>query len=164
MVTDLNDPNETVMFSRSIIGNFWFEIFFGELEAETYPLVDPYKQSELLHSNQIAKLNCKLVDYSNDASVDSSHCTLVNSSFTNYCTQLTNHNLWTLYFDTSRNTHGVDDGCFLVDPYGIWTYLSCFQKSIFVCFVTSTPHCFLTLDKDCARIPIVAGRWVPGRG
>ena len=34
-VTNLNDPNEPVMFSNSILGNFYFETFFGELEAET---------------------------------------------------------------------------------------------------------------------------------
>ena len=32
-VTDLNDPNEPMMFSNSILGNFFFETFFGELEA-----------------------------------------------------------------------------------------------------------------------------------
>ena len=36
-ITDLNDPNEPVMFSKSILGNFCFETFFGELEVETYP-------------------------------------------------------------------------------------------------------------------------------
>ena len=98
------------MFSRSILGNLCFDTFLGEFEVELSPLVDSYKQSELLHSNQIVELNCTLVDCRNDASVNSSHCTLVNSSFTNHCTQLTNHNLWTLYFDTSRNTHAVDVG------------------------------------------------------
>ena len=34
MVTDLNDPNETVMFSRYILGNFSFDTFFEELEVE----------------------------------------------------------------------------------------------------------------------------------
>ena len=43
-VTDLNGPNKVVMFSRSILGNFFFETFFGELEAEIYPLEYSYKQ------------------------------------------------------------------------------------------------------------------------
>ena len=30
-----------------------------------------------------------------------------------------------MYFDTSRNMHGVDDGCLLIDPCGIRTYLAC---------------------------------------
>jgi ribonuclease HI len=87
------------------------------------------KKSELLHSNQIAKLNCTLVDHSNDASIGSSHCTLLNSTFTNHCTQLTNHNLWTLYFSTSRNMYGVDADYLLIDPCGIQTYFSCHLES-----------------------------------
>jgi hypothetical protein len=53
MVTKINDPNELVMFSRYILGNFCFQTFFCELEAELSPLADSYKQSKLLHSNQI---------------------------------------------------------------------------------------------------------------
>ena len=110
-VTDLNDPNETVMCSKSTLGNFCFDIFFEELKDELSHTVNSDKQSELLHSNQIAELNCTLVD--------SSSCTLLDSTFTNPCTQLTNHNLWTLYFDVSRNTHGEDVGYLLIDPCGI---------------------------------------------
>ena len=33
-VTNLNDPNEMVMFSISILGNFSFDTFFEELEVE----------------------------------------------------------------------------------------------------------------------------------
>ena len=32
-VTNLNNTNESVMFNHSILGNFYFETFFGELEA-----------------------------------------------------------------------------------------------------------------------------------
>ena len=34
-----------------------------------------------------------------------------------------------MYFDTSRNTQGVDAGYLLVDSCGIQTYLSCHPKS-----------------------------------
>jgi len=128
-VTNLNDPNEMVICSKSTLGNFCFDTFFEELEGELSHTMNSDKQSELLHSNQIAKLNYTLVDHSNDASIDSSSCTLLNSSFTNPCTQLTNHNLWTLYFDVSRNTHGVDYGCLLIDPCGIQTYFFCHLES-----------------------------------
>ena len=57
-ITDLNDPNETVMFSRSILGNFSFDTFFEELEDELSHIANSDKQSELLHSNQISELNC----------------------------------------------------------------------------------------------------------
>jgi hypothetical protein len=40
MVTDLNDPNEPVMFSNSILSNFFFDTFFGELEDELSPFID----------------------------------------------------------------------------------------------------------------------------
>ena len=46
-VTDLNDTNEPVMFNHSILGNFCFETFFGELEAKTSTYVDANEQSEL---------------------------------------------------------------------------------------------------------------------
>jgi hypothetical protein len=44
-VTDLNDPNELVMFSNSILGNLYFETFFGELEAEISPDMNSNEQS-----------------------------------------------------------------------------------------------------------------------
>jgi hypothetical protein len=117
MITDLNHPNETVMFSKYIIGNLCFDTFFEELETKLSRTTNLDKQSKLLHSNQIAEQNCPLVDNKNDASLGSSHCTLVNFSFTNHCTQLTNDNLWTLYLDMSRNTHGVDASYLLIDPW-----------------------------------------------
>ena len=43
IVTDLNNLNEPVMFSNSILGNFCFETFFGELEVETSTCADSNK-------------------------------------------------------------------------------------------------------------------------
>jgi hypothetical protein len=124
MITELNDPNKIVMFSRYVLGNFSFDTLFEEMEVELSHTVNSDKQSNLLHSNQIAERNSTLVYLSNDASISSSSCILVNSSFTNHCTQITNHNLWTLYFDISRNMQGVDVGSLLIDPCGIRTYFS----------------------------------------
>ena len=115
-VTDLNDPNEMVMFSRSILGNLFFDTFFEELEVELSPCANSDKKYELLHSNQLSKISCTLLYVSNDASIGSSSCTLVNSSLTNHYIQLTNHNLWTLYFDVSKNTHELDAG---------WGFIKC---------------------------------------
>ena len=53
MITNLNDLNGLVMFSTSILGNFCFETFFGELNAKRSPNMNSYTQSELLHSTQI---------------------------------------------------------------------------------------------------------------
>ena len=55
MVNDLNDHNEMVMFSRSILGNFSFDTLCEELEDELFHTMNSNKQSELLHSNQIAE-------------------------------------------------------------------------------------------------------------
>jgi hypothetical protein len=51
-VTDLNDTNEPMMFNHSILGNFCFETFFGELEAETSTYADSNEQSKLLQITQ----------------------------------------------------------------------------------------------------------------
>ena len=50
-ITNLNDPNESVMFSRSILGNFYFDTFFEELEAKLSLGANSDKTYELLHSN-----------------------------------------------------------------------------------------------------------------
>ena len=50
-VTNLNDLNETIMFSRSILGNFYFDTFFEELEVGLSPCANLDKKFELLHSN-----------------------------------------------------------------------------------------------------------------
>ena len=55
MKTNLNDTNEPVMFSNSILGNFFFETFFGELEAKLSPLVKSYKKYELLHTTHYCR-------------------------------------------------------------------------------------------------------------
>ena len=50
MVTNLNDPNEPVIFSNSILGNLYFETSFGELEVELSPYANSNEQFELLHT------------------------------------------------------------------------------------------------------------------
>ena len=108
-VTNLNDSNGPIMFSNSILGNFVFNTLFSELDAEMSPLVNSNMQSKLLHYTQIDQPNYMLVD----------------SSSTNFCTKLTNPNLWTLYFDSSRNKDGEDVGCLLIDSHGNQTQLAC---------------------------------------
>ena len=49
MVTDLNNPNEPIMFSRSILGNFCIDKFFEELEDKLSPSTNLDKKSKLLH-------------------------------------------------------------------------------------------------------------------
>jgi hypothetical protein len=117
-VTDLNDSNEPIMFLNSILIKFCFDTFFGELEAKLSPLVDSDKKYELLPMTQIAKNNCTIVDSSTCKEIDSSDCIAVVSSSTNFCVELTNPNIWTLYFDGSKNKKGEGVGCLLIDPHG----------------------------------------------
>jgi hypothetical protein len=42
MVSDLNDMNDTVMFSTSILDKFSFETFFVELNDELSPNTNSY--------------------------------------------------------------------------------------------------------------------------
>ena len=61
-VTDLNDTNEPMMFNYSILGNFCFETFFGELEVETSTYADSNKQSELLQITQTDEPHCTILE------------------------------------------------------------------------------------------------------
>ena len=61
-VTDLNDANEPVMFNHSILGNFCFETFFGELEEETSTYVDSNEQFELLQITQTDEPHCTILE------------------------------------------------------------------------------------------------------
>ena len=63
-VTDLNDAHELVMFSNSILGNFFFDTYFGELDVEISPLMNSNMKSELLRCSQIVEPNYILVDSS----------------------------------------------------------------------------------------------------
>ena len=40
MVIDLNDMNDPIMFSKLILGNFYFKTFFGELDVELSPIAN----------------------------------------------------------------------------------------------------------------------------
>ena len=40
VVTDLNDPNELVMFNNSILGNYSYETFFGDFTVEPSSLAE----------------------------------------------------------------------------------------------------------------------------
>ena len=128
IVTDLNDPDELIMFLNSILRNFCFDTFFGELEDELSPLTNLDKQSKLLHSTQIIKHNCTIVDSSTCTKIDYSDCTTVVSSSTNFCVELIDPNIQTLYFDGSKNKKGVGDGCLLIDPHDNNTMLACYLE------------------------------------
>ena len=102
MVNDSSNPKKLVISPNSIIDNSFFETFFGRSNAQLSSFSNSYKQFEHLPCNQIAELDCTLVDI----------------SFTNSCTLFTNSKSWNLYFDDFGNKHGTDVGCLLINLYG----------------------------------------------
>jgi hypothetical protein len=65
VVTDLNDPNEPVMFNNSILGNYSYDTFFGNYTYEISSFVESNTQSEILHCTQIVEPNSDIVDQTN---------------------------------------------------------------------------------------------------
>ena len=79
MVIDLNATNELVMFSNSILGKFFFDTLFKDLEDKLSPLLNLDKKFELLLTTQIVEPHCTIVyTYTK---VDSSTCTGIVSNF-----------------------------------------------------------------------------------
>ena len=78
MVTNFNDPNEPAMFSNSILGSFYFDTFFGDLEAEISPYANSNEKFELLRTTQIVEPHCNIVKYC--TKVDTNNCTNLLSS------------------------------------------------------------------------------------
>ena len=122
-IIDLNDPNEPVMFSNSILGNFCFETFFGELEVETSTCADSNEQSELLQITQTVEPHYTIVE--DCTNLDTNNSTNIVSSSCDFDLELTNPSIWTLYFDGSRNKEGEGAGCLLIDPHGNKTMITC---------------------------------------
>ena len=123
MVIDLNDPNEPVMFSNSILGNFCFETFFRELEVETSTCADSNEQSELLQITQIDEPHCNILE--DCKNVDTNNSSKIVPSPCEFALELTNPSIWTLYFDGSRNKEGAGVGYLLIDPHGNKTMIAC---------------------------------------
>ena len=123
MVTDLNDSNEPIMFSNSILGNFYFDTFFGELEAELSPFANSNEQYELLHTTQIVEPHCNIVE--DCTKVVTNNCTDLVPNSSNFSLELTDPFIWTLYFDGSRNKEGAGAICLLIDPHGNRMMISC---------------------------------------
>ena len=73
----------------------------------------------------IAEQNCTIIYSSTCTEVDFSDCTTIVSSSTNFCLEITDPNLWTLYFHGSRKKEEAGDGCLLINPHGNKMMLAC---------------------------------------
>jgi hypothetical protein len=77
IVIELNHPNELVVFSNSTLGNYCFDTFFGEFNAETCNAVQSYVQSEVLHYTQALELNYTIVEYNKTNFVETKSTNIV---------------------------------------------------------------------------------------
>ena len=102
-VTEIDDSNEPVLFTDTIMGNYTADSFFGNLEAEISEIPDSNQQSKICHFTQVPP----------EIPVpDTSHLDL-------------NNDLCSLYFDGSKSKEGAGAGCLLIDPYGKRYFIAC---------------------------------------
>ena len=108
VVTRLNDPNETIMFTNSILGNYSFGICasgtcFGEFHAEIVEETTINTHLEALPHSPTDKLSYIIVDdRTNFVEISSIDVTL-DSIF------------WTLYFDGCNCLEGAGAGSIFID-------------------------------------------------
>ena len=114
------------MFSNSILRNFYFDTFFEELEGELSPFVNSNEKFELLHTTQIVDPYCNIVE--DCTKIDTNNCIDLVSSSINFSLELTNPNIWTLYFHGSKNKEGEGVGCLLIDSHGNRMMISCHME------------------------------------
>ena len=111
VVAELNDPNEPVMFTNSILGNYSFDVcatetYFGEFHAETVEETAINTRLETLPRSPTDELPCNMVDDRENFIKGSSFDITSNSMF------------WKLYFDGSNCLEGAGVGSILIDPQG----------------------------------------------
>ena len=116
-VTELHDPSEPVLFSDCIMGNYMYELGFGNFKAENSALSENKQQSEICNVTSVSP-NCSLKETIND--VDNVNIVNIIESKV-----IVHSSIWTLYFDGAKSKEGAGVGCLLVDPQGNKTYIAC---------------------------------------
>lgn len=106
IVTDLNDINEPIMFSKFVLGDYSFDSFFENFTIETSLYFNTTTRSELF-------------DYTQFAGPNFSNLVIDRSSLN------VNKNLWLLHFDGSKTNEGAGIGCILKDPSGNKFSIAC---------------------------------------
>ena len=111
VVMELNGPNEPVMFTNSILGNYSFNVYatetcFGEFHVETIEETLTYTQLEIPSHNPTDELSCIIVDDRTNFVDSSSIDVKLDSIF------------WTLYFNGSNCLEGAGARRILIDPQG----------------------------------------------
>ena len=105
-VIELHDPSESILFSDSIMGNYMYELGFGNFKIENFVFSDNKHQSEILNVTTISH-DSSFKEIVND--VDSHNIVNIIESKV-----VVNSSTWTLYFDGSKSK-GAGAGFLLID-------------------------------------------------
>ena len=113
----MHDPNEPVLFSDSIMGNYTYELDFGNFKVENSPFTDIKQQYGISNFTCIqpdfpSKSVVNIVDNQNYVYISDSKVVM-------------NILSWTLYFDGSKSKEWAGVGCLLIDPKGNITCIVC---------------------------------------
>ena len=106
----MHDPNEPMMFSDSVTGNYTYENDFGNFNVESSSFVGIQQHSEFFNLTYIkpasmSKNDVNIVNYQ-------SYVHIIDSKV------IVNSLPWTLYFDGSKSKEGAGVGFLLIDPQG----------------------------------------------
>ena len=110
-ITQLEENNEHINFSSSVLGNYFLEIELGNYQDEevSYELDT---QSNLLQFLWDDDIDCNIVNLFTNVGNDTNQ-TYLEDRF------------WILYFDGSKTQEGSGAGCILIDPEKKKHFLSC---------------------------------------
>ena len=116
-VTELHDPSEPVLFSDCIMGNYMYELGFGNFKAEHSTFSENKQQSEIRNVTSISP----------DSSFKETINDVNNLNIVNIIESkvVVNSSTWTLYFDGAKSKEGAGAGFLLVDPQGNKTCIAC---------------------------------------
>lgn len=105
VVTELEAPNEPIMFINTILGNYCFDTFFRDFPAEESPVPENVVSKLMFCDHQLAPR-------------DDEKASMVSQN-------QKKEDFWTLYFDGSKTKEGVGVGCVLTDPKKNKTSIAC---------------------------------------
>ena len=104
-VMKLEAPNEPIMFINTILGNYYFDTFFGDFPIEESPVPDDVVSELFFYTHEPAPRD------------EGKVLTVLELN--------KKEDLWTLHFDGSKTKEGARVGCVLVDPKKNKTLITC---------------------------------------
>ena len=105
MVTKLEAPNQPIMFINSILGNYFFDTFFGDFPAGESSVPDSVILELILYNHKPTPRDEEKVSTTPEMGEK--------------------EDFWTLYFDGSKTKEGVRVGCLLINPKKNKTLITC---------------------------------------